>query len=100
MHHAQALAEFGHVLPVLQLLDQVSLGTVLLMCQGLEHTVAVEQPRDLGEALLQPALGSCRHTPILTAAPERRGVVTTRRSASCKARWDPRPWQVGAKLSV
>jgi len=67
MHHPQALAEFSEVLPMLQLLNQVPLRALLLMRQGLQDAVTIQQPRDLGQALVQPARGSCRHAPILIA---------------------------------
>ena len=57
MHHPQALAELSEVLPMLQLLNQVSLRALLLMRQGLQHAVTIQQPRDLGQALVQTALG-------------------------------------------
>ena len=51
---AQTLAKLGHVLPVLQLFEQVALGALLLMRHGLEHAVAIEQPDNFAEALGEP----------------------------------------------
>ncbi len=61
---AQALAELGDVLPMLQLFEQVAPGRLLLMRERLEHAMPIEEPRDLGEALVEPALWSLdRHAP-------------------------------------
>src|ERR671912_2148181 len=43
VHGAQALTELGDVLLVLELLEQVSSGALLLMRHGLEHAVAIQQ---------------------------------------------------------
>ena len=57
---AQALAELGDVLPMLQLFEQVALRALLLMRHRFEHAMAIEQPHDLVEALCQPDLRMMR----------------------------------------
>ena len=54
MHRSQPLAQLGNVLPVLQLLEQVRFGTVLLVRHGLEHAMTIEQPDNFAEALREP----------------------------------------------
>ncbi len=54
MHHAQALAELGDVLTMLQLFEQVALRTLLLVRHRFEHAMTVEQTHDLAEAVREP----------------------------------------------
>ena len=51
---AQPLAKLGDVLAMLQLLEQIALGTFLLVRHRLEHAMAIEQPDNFAEALGEP----------------------------------------------
>src|SRR5687767_4302563 len=63
MHGANPPMQLDEVLPVLELLDQLTAGTFLPMAERVEDAVALEEPRDLGEVLLQARLrADCRHT--------------------------------------
>ena len=54
VHRSQPLAKLGDVLAVLQLLEEVSLGTLLLVRHRFEHAMTIEQPDDFAEALGEP----------------------------------------------
>jgi hypothetical protein len=59
MHRAKPLVQLDEILTVLEALEQVSLGTLLAMCQRLEDAMPLEQARDLVETLLKTGLGTC-----------------------------------------
>ena len=97
VHRAQPLAEFGHVLPVLQLLEEVALGTVLLMRQRLEHAMAVEQPGDFGQAVCEPRSEWWAAMPHASAVTAEMRTVTRLLQRRCR-RMSCREWNSGSCL--
>ena len=60
MHGSQALVQLDEVLPMLQVLEQVALGALLTMGQGLENSMPVEHTGDIVQTLLKTGLRACR----------------------------------------
>jgi hypothetical protein len=64
VHQAHSLAQFSLVLPLLQILEKIAPRPFLTMSQGLEHTMFLEQPSNLSQALLESCFrANGRHAP-------------------------------------
>jgi hypothetical protein len=58
VHRPQATLELDEVLPMLEALEQVALGTFLSVCQVFEDAVFFEKTSDLVQTLLKPLVGT------------------------------------------
>jgi len=58
VHRANALAQLGQILSMLQAFEEIAFRSFLAMGQRFEHAMFVEETRHLVKALLQTRFGS------------------------------------------